>query len=199
MAMAVNQDSYREIIGAVEGMKEDKASWLSFLRHLKQRGLNGVRLIISDKCPDLVEALGEVYPQISWQRCMVHFYRNVFSKTPRGKLADMAAMLKAIHAQEDKAAAQQKAEQVVVKLREMRLNKAADSVANGIDETLSYYAFPREHQKHLRTNNPLERIMKEIRQRTRVVGSFPDANSVLMLVVPGCVISTSANGARNGI
>ena len=91
-------------------------------------------------------------------------------------------MLKAIHAQEDKAAAEQKAEHVVEKLEAMKLGKAASVVRDGIEETLSYCAFPREHWRCLRTNNPLERLNREIRRRTRVVGAFPDGNSALMLV-----------------
>ena len=91
-------------------------------------------------------------------------------------------MLKAIHAQEDAKAAKEKALQVVEKLRAMRLAKAAEIVENGIGETLSYYAMPPEHWRCLRTNNPLERLMREIRRRTRVVGAFPDGQSALMLV-----------------
>jgi putative transposase len=91
-------------------------------------------------------------------------------------------MLKAIHAQEDARAAKEKARLVVDKLKEMRLGKAAEIVENGIDETLSYYAMPSEHWRSLRTNNPLERLMREIRRRTRVVGAFPDGQSALMLV-----------------
>ncbi len=91
-------------------------------------------------------------------------------------------MLKAIHAQEDRAAAQQKAEQVVAKLEGLRLGKAAGLLRAGVAETLSYMAFPREHWRSLRTNNPLERVMRELRRRTRVVGCFPDGESALMLV-----------------
>ena len=91
-------------------------------------------------------------------------------------------MLTAIHAQEDRKEAQKKAQTVVKKLEDMKLGKAAQTLSEGIDETLSYYSFPREHWRKIRTNNPLERIMKEIRRRTRVVGSFPDGNSALMLV-----------------
>ena len=91
-------------------------------------------------------------------------------------------MLKAIHAQEDAEAAREKARQVAGKLREMRLARAAEIVEAGIDETLSYYTMPAEHWRCLRTNNPLERLMREIRRRTRVVGAFPDGNSALMLV-----------------
>ena len=113
---------------------------------------------------------------------VVHFNRNVWTAVPTGKVEEVAAMLKAIHAQEDAQAAKEKARQVTTKLREMRLARAAEIVEAGIDETLSYYAMPPEHWRCLRTNNPLERLMREIRRRTRVVGAFPDGKSALMLV-----------------
>ena len=182
VAFGVDPQGYREVLGVAEGAREDKESWVQFLRHLKERGLKGVRLFISDKCLGLVESLADFFPEAAWQRCVVHFYRNVWTVTPAGKIRQVVQMLKAIHAQEDRAAARQKAAQVVEKLRELRLNQAAEMVASGIEETLSYYAFPSEHWRCLRTNNPLERIMREIRRRTRVVGAFPDGRSALMLV-----------------
>ena len=182
VAIGVNQDGHREVLGVAEGTKEDKASWQGFLRYLKGRGLKGVRLIVGDRCLGLVEAIGEFFPEAAYQRCVVHFYRNVWSLVPAGKVKTVAAMLKAIHASEDREAAMQKSAQVVQRLREMKLPAAAALIENSIHETLSYYAFPAEHQRSLRTNNPLERIMKEIRRRTRVVGSFPDGNSALILV-----------------
>jgi len=182
VAIGVGEDGYREILGVCEGLKEDKASWQAFLRHLKERGLKGIRLAISDKCLGLVEALGEAYPEAKWQRCVVHFYRNVLTAVPKGKVREVAAMVKAIHAQEDRAAAEAKAKAVVKKLTQMRLAKAAKIVEEGAPETLSYYGFPSEHWRNIRTNNPLERLMREIRRRTRVVGNFPDGRSALMLV-----------------
>ena len=182
VAIGVRSDGYREIIGVAEGVKEDLESWRGFLRYLKSRGLKGMRLFISDKCLGLVEALGEFYPEAQWQRCMVHWYRNVFTVTPRGRRKEVAAMLKAIHAQEDREAARAKAEAVATKLEHMKLGQAAAIVRAGVDETLSYMAFPREHWTRIRTNNMLERIMREIRRRTRVVGNFPDGQSALMLV-----------------
>ncbi len=182
VALAVNAEGFREILGVSEGMKEDHQSWATFLRHLKERGLKGVRLIVSDKCLGLVQAVAETYPAALWQRCMVHFYRNVFSVTPKGHVREIAAMLKAIHAQENAAAARQKAQAVITRIREMKLARAAEVIESGIEETLRYHHFPSEHHIHLRTNNPLERIMREIRRRTRVVGCFPDGNSALMLV-----------------
>jgi transposase-like protein len=182
VAIGVREDGYREILGVVEGVKEDTESWRNFLRQLKQRGLQSVRLFISDKCLGLLEALAEFYPQAAWQRCMVHWYRNVMSVTPKGKVKEVMAMLKAIHAQEDRQAAREKAALVVAKLEAMRLGQAAKIVRDGVEETLSYMAFPREHWTRIRTNNVLERIMREIRRRTRVVGNFPDGQSAVMLV-----------------
>jgi len=182
VAIGVSEQGYREVLAAAEGSKEDKASWTTFLRHLKERGLTGVKLFVSDKCLGLIENLAEFYPAARWQRCVVHFYRNVWTAVPSGKVREVAAMLKAIHAQEDREAARQKADVVVSKLQQMKLAQAAQLVHDGVEETLSYYGFPREHWRCLRTNNPLERIMREIRRRTRVVGAFPDGQSALMLV-----------------
>lgn len=182
VAIGVDADGFRQVLGVCEGMKEDAESWRSFLRQLKQRGLKGVRLIVSDKCLGLVEALGEFYPDAAWQRCVVHFYRNVFSVVPTGKVKEVAAMLKAIHAQEDLAAAKEKAQAVAIKLEAMKLPKAAQMVRESTTETLAYMSFPREHWRSLRTNNPMERTNREIRRRTRVVGAFPDGRSALMLV-----------------
>jgi transposase-like protein len=182
VAVGVNADGYREILGVMEGGKEDTASWKKFVSHLKARGLKGVQLVTSDKCLGLVEAVGETFPEAMWQRCIVHFYRNVFTEVPTTKVKEVAAMLKAIHAQEDRAAALAKGVVIADKLEGMRLFKAARVLREGIAETLSYMSFPREHWTRLRTNNMLERIMREIRRRTRVVGNFPDGESALMLV-----------------
>ena len=152
VAIAVNADGFREVLGAAEGMKEDKASWVSFFQWLRGRGLDGVKLIVGDKCMGMLEAVGEVFPDAKYQRCTVHFYRNVFSVVPKSKVKIVAKMLKAIHAQD------------------------------GIEETLTYCDFPSEHWTRIRTNNVIERLNREIRRRTRVVGTFPDGNSALMLV-----------------
>lgn len=182
VAIGVDQYGYRQVLGIKEGAKEDKQSWIAFMRYLKGRGLHGVELFVSDKCLGLVEAVVDFYPDAKWQRCVVHFYRNVFTVVPRTKVRVVAAMLKAIHAQEDRAAAEEKVVAVIRKLKEMKLNKASKLVEQGVSETLSYYAFPSQHWRSIRTNNPLERLMREIRRRTRVVGAFPDGQSALMLV-----------------
>jgi transposase-like protein len=182
VAIGVSLEGFREILGVAEGAKEDKASWTGFLRYLKERGLDGVRLFVSDRCLGLVESLADFFPEARWQRCIVHYYRNVFSLVPKGKVREVAAMLKAIHAQECLEEARAKAQAVAEKLEGMKLSKAAQLVREGAEETLAYYAFPSEHWRRIRTNNPLERLMREIRRRTRVVGCFPDGNSALMLV-----------------
>jgi transposase-like protein len=181
VAIAVNQAGYREVLGVAEGAKEDKEGWSGFLRHLKKRGLKGVQLFISDKCLGLVESLGEFYPSSRWQICVVHFYRNVFSVVPRGRMKEVSALLKAIHAQEDRKAMIEKIRAIARKLKDMKLSKAEEKVKDGALETLSYTHDPREHWRNIRTNNPLERILREVRRRTRVVGCFPDGQSALML------------------
>jgi transposase-like protein len=181
VAVAVSSEGFREILGIVEGAKEDKADWSGFLKHLKARGLKDVELIVSDACAGLVEAASEFFPDARWQRCVVHWYRNVFSHVPAAKLREVALLLKAIHAQESREAALRKAGEVVETLKAAKLSKAAELVEASVAETLAYYAFPEEHWHRIRTNNPLERIMREIRRRTRVVGAFPDGASCLNL------------------
>ena len=176
VAIAVNEDGFREVLGAAEGMKEDKANWVN------GRGLDGVKLIVGDKCMGMLEAVGEAFPDAKYQRCTVHFYRNVFSVMPKSKVKIVVKMLKAIHAQESKKASREKAKAVVDELRAMKLKEAAKKVEDGIEETLTYCDFPSEHWTRIRTNNVIERLNREIRRRTRVVGSFPDGNSALMLV-----------------
>ena len=120
VAIAVKEDGYREVLGAAEGMKEDKASWVSFFQWLRSRGLDGVKLVVGDKCLGMLEAVGEVFSEAKYQRCTVHFYRNVFSVTPPSKGKLVVKMLKAIHAQESKKAAREKAKAVTDELRAMR-------------------------------------------------------------------------------
>src|SRR6188768_482927 len=127
--------------GICEGAKEDRAGWAAFLRHLVYRGLKGVHLIVSDACRGLTESAAEYLPEARWQRCMVHFYRNVFSHVPATKVREVSHMLKAIHAQESRDAADRKARAIVDDLRTARMNTAADLVERSVSETLTYYAF----------------------------------------------------------
>ena len=130
----------------------------------------------------MLETIPEIFPDARYQRCTVHFYRNIFSVTPRNKMKTVALMLKAIHAQESKEAAREKAFQVAEKLKAMKLSKAAKKVEDGIEETLTYIEFPSQHWTRIRTNNTIERLNREIKRRTKAIGAFPDGQSALMLV-----------------
>ena len=182
VAIGVNDDGYREIIGAAEGFTESADCWRDFLSWLKGRGLKGIRMIIGDKAAAMTGAIAEVFPDAAYQRCTVHFYRNVMAKVPKTKRKQVAAMLKAIHSQESFKASCEKAEAVAKELESMKLKAASKCVREGCIETLTYTKFPLEHWKKIRTNNAIERLNREIRRRTRVVGTFPDGNSALMLV-----------------
>lgn len=182
VAIGVNSEGRREIVGCAEGFTESKESWKEFLLWLRGRGLSGVRLVTGDKSLGLLGALEEVFPDAKYQRCTVHFYRNVFGKVPRQKRVKVAKMLKAIHAQESREASEAKAAEVADALEAMKLGAAAKVVREGCRETLAYADFPMQHWTRIGTNNAIERLNREIRRRTRVVGTFPDGKSALMLV-----------------
>ena len=139
-------------------------------------------MMTGDKCNGMVEAMLQVFPEAHYQRCMVHFMRNVLSDVPRARAKEAGAMLKAIFAQENRDACLRKAQEVVEHLRKTKLGSAAKTLEGGIVETLTYTNYPSQHWLRIRTNNGIERINREIRRRTRVVGCFPDGNSALMLV-----------------
>ena len=117
VAIAVNENGYREVLGAAVGITEDKEGWVGFFQWLRGRGLSGVKLVVGDKCLGMLEAVGEVFPEAKYQRCTVHFYRNVFSVVPKSKAKKVAQKLKAIHAQESKKASREKAWAVIAELK----------------------------------------------------------------------------------
>lgn len=182
VAIGVNSSGEREVVECSEGYSESADSWKEFFSWLMGRGLAGVRLVTADKCSGMLGAIEEAIPMARYQRCAVHFYRNVLSRVPVTKRKGAARMLKAIHAQESREACERKAAEVADSLDAMRLGAAAKVVRAGIGETLTYTGFPPEHWRRIRTNNGIERVNREIRRRTRVVGTFPDGNSALMLV-----------------
>ena len=184
VAIGVNDDGYREVIGAAEGFTESSECWRDFLSWLRSRGLRGVRMFTGDKAAGMVGSIAEVFPEAAYQRCTVHFYRNVLSKAkvPKSRRAKVAAMPRAIHAMESREASEAKALAVADELERMGPGEAAKVVREGYAETLAYTRFPQEHWRRIRTNNAIERINREIRRRTRVVGTFPDGRSALMLV-----------------
>ena len=184
VAIGVGMDGHREVLAVAEGMKEDAESWRSFIKGMLARGLKGVRLVTGDRCAGLVAAVGELLPGARYQRCMVHFERNILAKVnPRNR--DWAAdALKAIFSMETRDKALEKAESVAKDMEARKLKEAAKRLREGIGETTTYLLddYPREHRRRIRTNNMIERLNREIRRRTRVVGSFPDGRSALMLI-----------------
>ena len=155
-----------------------------FIRSMIERGLKGVRLVVGDRCAGLVATVGEMLPQARYQRCMVHFMRNVLSKVPPTHREWASAAPEAIFAMESRASALAKAEEVAREMESRRLKAAASCLREGIGETTTYLLdeYPPEHRRRIRTNNMIERLNREIRRRTRVVGSFPDGRSALMLI-----------------
>ena len=184
VAIGVDSEGHREVIGVAEGMKEDGDSWEQFVRGMIERGLKGVRLVVGDRCAGLVSTVNSMLPKARYQRCMVHFMRNVLSKTPPTHRQWASAALKAIFAMESRESALAKAGSVAAEMEARRLKAAANCLREGVGETTTYLLpeFPDGHRRRIRTNNMIERLNREIRRRTRVVGSFPDGNSALMLV-----------------
>ena len=184
VAVGVGMDGRREVLSVAEGMKEDSESWREFIKGMLARGLKGVRLVTGDRCAGLVAAVNELLPGARYQRCMVHCERNILAKV-NPKNRDWAAdALKAIFSMESRDKALEKAESVAKDMEARKLREAAKCLREGIGETTTYLLddYPREHRRRIRTNNMIERLNREIRRRTRVVGSFPDGRSALMLI-----------------
>jgi putative transposase len=181
IAIGVRETGDRDILGFSLGASEEYAFWLDFLRSLSRRGLQGVQLVTSDAHEGLKAAIQQVFTGATWQRCRVHFMRNVLAHIPKGSKAVVAAALRTIFAQPDRAAAgAQLAE--VVKAMKGRWPKAAEVVAEAENDVLAYMSFPEEHWTRIYSTNPLERLNKEVKRRTNVVGIFPDGASVIRLV-----------------
>ena len=182
VAIGVNDDGYREVTVAAEGFTESAECWREFLSRLKSRGLRGVRMFTGDKAAGMVGSTAEGFPEAAYLRRTVRFYRNVLAKVPKTGCAKVAAMLKAIHAMETREASGRKAAEVADEPESMKLEEAAKTVRGGCAETLTYTRFPAAHWRRTRTYSAIERLNREIRRRTRVVGIFPDGRSALMLV-----------------
>lgn len=159
VAIGVADTGHREVIGVAEGMKEDKASWEQFVRSMIERGLRGVRLVVGDRCAGLVSTVNSMLPDARYQRCMVHFMRNVLSKVSHKHAAWAASALKAVFAMESRQAALEKAEQVATEMESKGLKAAASCLREGISETTTYLLddYPVEHRRRIRTNNMKDR------------------------------------------
>lgn len=181
IAIGARDSGEREVLGFALGGSEEKAFWISFLRSLKSRGLEGVKLVISDAHEGLVGAIEEVLTGSSWQRCRVHFMRNVLAHIPKGDKSLVAAALRTVFAQSNRKAALGQQAEVIQALRS-RWPKAADVVEAAGESVLAYMDFPPSHWSRIYSTNPLERLNKEVRRRSNVVGIFPDDASVDRLI-----------------
>jgi putative transposase len=181
IATGVRESGEREVLGFALGASEEEAFWLDFLRSLVRRGLKGVQLVTSDAHEGLKKALGQVLAGASWQRCRVHFMRNLLAHVPRGDKSMVAAALRTIFAQPDRQAAGiQLAE--AVQAMQRRWPKAAELLEKAEADILAYMVFPPELWTRIYSTNPLERLNKEVKRRTNVVGVFPDGSSATRLV-----------------
>jgi putative transposase len=180
-AVGVNRDGFRESLGLDVVTSEDGAGWLAFLRSLVARGLAGVQLVTSDAHPGLVDAIAATLPGASWQRCRTHAMRNLLTKVPKGAQSFVATMVRTIFAQPDAQTVHEQHRRIVDQL-EQRFPDAATLLAEAAPDLLAFTAFPKEHWRQIWSNNSLERLNKEIRRRTDVVGIFPDRAAIVRLV-----------------
>jgi putative transposase len=180
-AIGVNVEGYREILGCDVITTEDGAGWTAFLRDLVARGLSGVRLVVSDDHKGLKQAVAAVLTGASWQRCRTHFARNLLSRVPRSAQPLVATLVRSIFAQPSAAEVWAQHGRVVEQLQD-RFAAAADLLLAAAEDILAFAAFPSEHWRQIWSNNPLERLHREIRRRTDVVGIFPNRAAVIRLV-----------------
>ena len=180
-AVGVNHDGFRESLGLDVVTSEDGAAWLAFLRSLVARGLSGVRLVTSDAHPGLVDAIAATLPGAAWQRCRTHAMRNLLTRVPKSAQSFVATMVRTIFAQPDADTVHEQHRRIVDQL-ETRFPEAAALLDEAAPDLLAFTAFPKEHWRQLWSNNSLERLNKEIRRRTDVVGIFPNRAAVIRLV-----------------
>jgi transposase-like protein len=190
VAVGVNNEGQREVLGLDVATSEDGAGWLAFLRSLVARGLGGVKLVVSDAHAGLVDAIGATLPGAAWQRCRTHYARNLLSQVPKSAQPWVATLLRTVFEQPDAKAVRQQMATVIAALDE-RFPKAAEHLEHAREDLLSFAAFPRTVWKSIWSNNPQERLNKEIRRRTDVVGIFPDRSSIVRLI--GAVLAEQSD------
>jgi putative transposase len=180
VCMGVRKDGHREILGISLGSAETEEFWLEFLRTLKERGLKGVKLVTSDAHVGLTNAIRQVFTNVIWQRCQVHFMRNILSHVPRSAQNEVTNLVKSIFTQPSYEDAREQAEKVIERLSK-RFSKAATILEEALDDLLAHMHFPKVCWKRLRSTNPLERLNREIKRRFNTVGIFPNREAVIRL------------------
>jgi putative transposase len=181
IAIGVTADGPREGLGLEVGPSEDGQFWLAFLRGLVARGLDGVHLVTSDAHEGLKQAIATVLHGASWQRCRVHFMRNALALVPKSAHQMVAATIRTVFAQPDALSAREQWARVTESFRG-RYGRLAHLLQEAEEEVLAYLTFPREHWRQIWSNNPLERLNREVKRRTDVVGIFPNVGAILRLV-----------------
>ena len=181
VATGVNADGHREVLGVQVTSSEDGAGWLAFWRDLTARGLTGVKLVTSDAHAGLVSAIGATLPGAAWQRCRTHYAANLMSATPKSSWGWVKALLHSIYDQPDSDAVHAQFDRVVDALAE-KLPAVAEHLEEARTDILAFTAFPKEIWRQIWSNNPNERLNREIRRRTDVIGIFPDRASIIRLV-----------------
>jgi transposase-like protein len=195
IATGVNADGHREILGLDVASAEDGAGWLAFLRGLVARGLSGVQLVTSDAHPGLVAAIGSALPGAAWQRCRTHYLRNLLTRVPKSAQPHVATQVRTIFEQADTDAVAAQYDRVVTALGE-KYPDAAEHLDTARADLLAFTAYPREIWRQIWSNNPQERLNKEIRRRTDVVGIFPGRNALIRLV--GAVLAEQSDEWTEG-
>ena len=186
LAIGINWEGQRQILGVELANRESQTSWRDFLLGLKQRGLRGVELAVSDDHAGLRKAISEILPEAAWQRCYVHFLRNALDYLPRKGDDDCLQELRWLYARRNVAEAQHDLAAWLSRWQR-KYPKLTDWVEENIGSTLTFYRLPRQHHKHLKSTNMLERLNEELRRRTRVVRIFPNAASCMRLIRALCV------------
>jgi len=185
VALGINWEGHRQVLGVELANRESQSSWREFLVALKQRGLNGVEFVVSDDHAGLKKAIAEILPEAAWQRCYVHFLRNALDYLPRKADEECMQELRWLYHRRSLAEAQRDLAAWLARWQ-AKYPKLTDWVEENIGSTLSFYRLPRQHHKHLKSSNMLERLNEEVRRRTYVVRIFPNAASCLRLVRALC-------------
>ena len=187
VGIGVDEKGYREIISCDSADSESEQSWAEFFRRLKERGLQGIQLVISDQHAGLRKAIGLHFQGTPWQRCQVHFTRNFMASFSRTEQGEWTNQLRDVFGAPELDQAKSRAQELVTRLRSRKKEKQARWVEENVEDCLTVYLFPEAHRKKLRTTNVSERLNEEIRRRSTVIRVFPSDESMMRIVASECM------------